>query len=93
MPKPAAAANSAVHAAYPYIAPLVETALPDHASGQTVTAREMFTTINVSTIGVIRTVLRELAKEGRAMAHVKPHRRDDTINHYCKAPEAPCLSP
>ncbi len=93
MPKPASAANSAVHAAYPYIAPLVETALPDHASGQTVTAREMFTTINVSTIGVIRTVLRELAKEGRAMAHVKPHRRDDTINHYCKAPEAPCLSP
>lgn len=92
MPKPAAAANSPIYRAYPYIAPLVEAALPDHASGQTVTARAMFTTINVSTIGVIRTVLRELAKEGRATMRAEPHRRDGTINHYCKAPEVPCRS-
>lgn len=86
-----------MHATYPYVAPLVEAALPDHASGQTVTARAMFMTINVSTIGVIRTVLRELAKEGRATMRAEPYRpatrQGDTINHYCKSPEAACPSP
>ncbi len=86
MPKPAAAANSAVHAAYPYIAPLVEAALPDHASGKTVTARAVFTTINVSTIGVIRTVLCGLAREGRALKYATPYRASDTVNRYCRAP-------
>jgi len=83
--------GSAIHAATPAMAPLVEGALPD-ADAEPMSAREIAKAIRVGSISTVRTVLRGIVAEGRAVAVAQPVKHGGSANHYRRTPEAACPS-
>lgn len=86
-PVPVKVPGSAIHAAYPLIAPLIEAALPAHdAPGAT--ARELHDVVGLGRISTTRSILRGIAAEGRAEMTVEPFAQVHTINRYRRAAPA-----
>jgi hypothetical protein len=76
--------GSAVHAANPATAPLVEAALPA-ANAEPMTAREIATAIGGGAISTVRTVLRGIVAEGRAIASTHAIKHGNSVNRYRRA--------
>lgn len=80
--KPAAikVPGSAIHAASPIMAPLVEAALAAAIEPQS--ARDIHTAIGCGSISTVRGVLRGIAAEGRATVEAHAIRHGNSVNRY-----------
>lgn len=76
--------GSRIHAIYPVIAPLIESALP-RQNDTPITARQIFQAVRFGTIGTVRLVLAALVADGRAVRSSAAFRRSGVIHFYRRA--------